>query len=234
MLKISNLHVSYGKIMAVKGIDLEVARGEIVTLIGSNGAGKTSALKSISGLVPISSGSIYFNDMALNNLKAYSITSLGIIHVPEGRGIFPNLTVKENLEIGAYLKKGGYVSDKLDEVYDMFPVLKARQKQKAGTFSGGEQQMLAIGRALMSDPKMMLLDEPSLGLAPMIVQNIFRIIGELNRNKKITILLVEQNANLALSVSHRGYIIETGVIVNKNLSSVLIHDDEVKKAYLGG
>ncbi len=234
MLKLTGLHISYGKISAVKGIDLEVAPGEIVTLIGSNGAGKTSILKSISGIIPAVSGSILFEGREIKNMKAYEVTALGIIHVPEGRGIFPNLTAMENLEMGGYLKKNAFVRDKIDEVFQLFPRLKERRKQRAGTFSGGEQQMLAIGRGLVADPRMMLLDEPSLGLAPIIVQNIFNIIRQLNEEKKITILLVEQNANLALRVSRRGYILETGSMVKDGLSSSLMNDDGVRKAYLGG
>lgn len=234
MLKVKNLQVSYGKIKALQGIDFEINAGEIVTLIGSNGAGKTTTLQTLSGILKPIGGSIEFKGQYIHKLPANKITRKGLIHVPEGRGVFANLSVFENLEMGGYLKKKNFVAEKIEEVFEMFPRLEERKKQKAGTLSGGEQQMLAIGRALVSDPELLLLDEPSLGLAPVIVQDIFKIIKRLNEEKKLTILLVEQNAQVALRVSHRGYIIETGHIVKNDEANSLLHDDEVRKAYLGG
>ena len=211
--KIDNLNVHYGAIHALKNVSLEVNEGEIVTLIGSNGAGKTTTLRTISGLVPKTSGSIEFLDESLDSVKATDIVKKGISHVPEGRRIFPDMTVLENLQMGAYLRndKDGIKKDIL-EIYNKFPRLKERKNQLAGTLSGGEQQMLAISRALMSRPKFLLLDEPSMGLAPVIVQDIFKLIKQINQ-EGTTIFLVEQNANMALSISNRAYILETGEIV---------------------
>lgn len=234
MLKVENLAVSYGQIQALKGISFQIRPGEIVTLIGSNGAGKTTTLKALSGLLKIGSGRVLLEDRDLNKIPAHEIARLGLVHVPEGRGIFAPLTVKENLEMGGYLKKKPEIERGIEEVFAIFPRLKERHKQKAGTLSGGEQQMLAIGRALISEPRVLLLDEPSLGLAPVIVQSIFAVIQKLNHEKRLPILLVEQNARMALSISHRGYILETGKIIREDSAARLIHDDEVKKAYLGG
>ncbi|MVB10768.1 High-affinity branched-chain amino acid transport ATP-binding protein LivF [Caprobacter fermentans] len=234
MLKIQNLNVYYDAIHALTDINIEVKEGEIVTLIGANGAGKTSTLRAISGLVPAKSGTITFEDKKLNGYPAYKIPYLGISHVPEGRRIFSNLTVMENLQMGAYCRKddAGIKKD-FEMVYARFPRLKERMKQRGGTLSGGEQQMLAMGRALMARPKILLLDEPSMGLAPIIVQEIFHIIKEIN-GSGTTILLVEQNANMALSIANRAYVIETGNIVLEGKASDLLQDDSVKQAYLGG
>ncbi|WP_411677409.1 ABC transporter ATP-binding protein [Caproicibacter sp.] len=234
MLKIQNLNVYYDAIHALTDINIEVKEGEIVTLIGANGAGKTSTLRAISGLVPAKSGTITFEDKKLNGYPAYKIPYLGISHVPEGRRIFSNLTVMENLQLGAYCRKddAGIKKD-FEMVYAKFPRLKERMKQRGGTLSGGEQQMLAMGRALMARPKILLLDEPSMGLAPIIVQEIFHIIKEIN-GSGTTVLLVEQNANMALSIANRAYVIETGNIVLEGKASDLLQDDSVKQAYLGG
>lgn len=232
--KIKDLNVHYGAIHALKNVSLQVNEGEIVTLIGSNGAGKTSTLRTISGLVPKSSGTIEFMDKPIENTKATDIVKMGISHVPEGRRIFSDMTVLENLEMGAYLRndKEGIKEDILD-IYNKFPRLKERKSQLAGTLSGGEQQMLAISRALMSKPKFLLLDEPSMGLAPVIVQDIFKLIKQINE-EGTTIFLVEQNANMALSISNRAYILETGEVVMSGNASELLESDDVKKAYLGG
>lgn len=232
--KIENLNVHYGAIHALKDVSLEVNEGEIVTLIGSNGAGKTSTLRTISGLVPKTSGNIEFMGESLDNVKATDIVKKGISHVPEGRRIFTDMTVYENLEMGAYLRKDkdGIKKDIL-EIYNKFPRLKERKSQFAGTLSGGEQQMLAISRALMSRPKFLLLDEPSMGLAPVIVQEIFNLIKEINK-EGTTIFLVEQNANMALSISNRAYILETGEVVMSGNANELLQSDDVRKAYLGG
>ncbi|AKX95358.1 ABC transporter ATP-binding protein [Moorella thermoacetica] len=234
LLKVENLDVYYGAIHALKGISLEVNEGEIVTLIGANGAGKSTTLNTICGLLRPRSGRITFQGQALNGLSAPAIVKLGISQVPEGRRIFPNLTVKENLELGAYLRRDREgIRRSMQDVFRRFPRLEERQKQMAGTLSGGEQQMLAIGRALMSRPKLMLLDEPSMGLAPLLVQEIFNIIKEINQ-QGTTILLVEQNANMALSVAHRGYVLETGRITLQGKAAELAVNAAVKKAYLGG
>ncbi|AOQ25471.1 ABC transporter ATP-binding protein [Neomoorella thermoacetica] len=234
LLKVENLDVYYGAIHALKGISLEVNEGEIVTLIGANGAGKSTTLNTICGLLRPRSGRITFQGQALNGLPAPAIVKLGISQVPEGRRIFPNLTVKENLELGAYLRRDREgIRRSMQDVFRRFPRLEERQKQMAGTLSGGEQQMLAIGRALMSRPKLMLLDEPSMGLAPLLVQEIFNIIKEINQ-QGTTILLVEQNANMALSVAHRGYVLETGRITLQGKAAELAVNAAVKKAYLGG
>ena len=234
MLKVENLHVKYGAIHAVKGIDLEVKEGEIVTLIGANGAGKSSTLKAISGLEKAAEGSITFNGQPLNKLSARDIMKLGISHVPEGRRIFAGLTVLENLEMGAYLRKDkAGIKEDLKKVYSRFPILEKRSRQDAATLSGGEQQMLAMGRALMAKPKLLLLDEPSMGLAPILVQEIFSIIQDI-KAQGTTVLLVEQNARMALSIADRGYVLETGKVVYAGTGEELAESEEIAKAYLGG
>ena len=232
MLKIDELKVSYGGIEAVKGITFEVPDGKIVTLIGANGAGKSTTLRSIAGLVKPAHGRIHLQGEDITALSPDRIVSKGITLVPEGRHVFPDLTVLENLKIGAYLRKDS-LEDDLNWVYELFPRLKERSWQAAGTLSGGEQQMLAMGRALMSRPKLLMLDEPSMGLAPILVEQIFEIIQNLNKNGS-TILLVEQNAQMALSVAHRGYVLETGRVVTTGTGEELIESPEIKKAYLGG
>ncbi|RGC53283.1 ABC transporter ATP-binding protein [Absiella sp. AM29-15] len=234
MLKVEGLNIKYGAIHAVKGIDLEVNEGEIVTLIGANGAGKTSILKALSGLVKPSAGTITYDGKVLNKCSAQDIMKLGISHVPEGRRIFAGMTVLENLELGAYQRKDkdGIKRD-LEAVYERFPILKDRSKQNAATLSGGEQQMLAMGRALMANPKILLLDEPSMGLAPILVKEIFNIIKDINA-KGTTVLLVEQNARMALSIAHRAYVMETGNIVMSGTGKELSESEEIQKAYLGG
>ena len=235
MLEIKNLVVNYGVITALQGVSLEVQQGRIVTLIGANGAGKTSTLRTISGLLRASSGEILYQGAKISDLPPHRIVKLGISHVPEGRMIFANLTVMENLRMGAYLQKDkAIIQRELDYVMGVFPRLKERQQQVAGTLSGGEQQMLAIGRALMSKPKFLMLDEPSLGLAPLLVKTIFEKIVEINQQHGITILLVEQNANLALEISHFGYVLETGRISLADHSRALRQNPQVKSAYLGG
>jgi branched-chain amino acid transport system ATP-binding protein len=235
MLEIKNLAVSYGAITALHGISLSVPPGRIVTLIGANGAGKTTTLKTISGLLRARSGEILYDGKNIAGRPTHQIVKLGLSHVPEGRMIFANLTVMENLQMGAYLQKDRQVIQReLEHVFAMFPRLQERQQQIAGTLSGGEQQMLAIGRALMSQPKFLMLDEPSLGLAPLLVKTIFEKIVEINRQQGITILLVEQNANLALEVSHYGYVLETGKITLQGDSAVLRQNPQVQSAYLGG
>ena len=234
MLKVEDLHVYYDAIHAIKGVTFEVGEGEIVTLIGANGAGKTTTLHAISGLLKPKSGSITFMGQNLLTTKPHMIVRSGLAQVPEGRRVFSELTVQENLEMGAYIRKdkAGIAAD-YDMVFERLPRLKERRKQLAGTLSGGEQQMLAIGRALMAKPKMMLLDEPSMGLSPILVQVIFSIIKEVN-DTGVTILLVEQNAKMALNIANRAYVLETGSIVMSGDASVLANDDKVKKAYLGG
>jgi len=235
MLEIKNLFVSYGAINALQGISLSVKAGSIVTLIGANGAGKTTALKTISGLLKPKAGEIFYEGKNIADLPPHQIVKLGLSHVPEGRMVFANLTVMENLQMGAYLQKDkAVVKCELDFVFSIFPRLKERERQIAGTLSGGEQQMLAIGRALMSKPKFLLLDEPSLGIAPLLVKTIFEKIVEINRAQGITILLVEQNANLALEISHFGYVLETGRITLADDSAALRRNPQVKSAYLGG
>ncbi len=233
-LEIKDLHVHYGKIEAIKGISVVVNEGEIVTLIGANGAGKTTTLKTISGLRPVSSGSIIFDGKDISKLPAHDRVRLGISQAPEGRGIFPGMTVLENLEMGKYhLKmKNSEIDEDLEKIYSLFPRLKERASQAGGTLSGGEQQMLAIGRALMARPKVLLLDEPSMGLAPQMIANIFRIITEINK-QGVTILLVEQNAQQALSRAHRAYVLETGSITKEANAKDLLNDPHVKSAYLG-
>ncbi|KAA0259219.1 ABC transporter ATP-binding protein [Deferribacter autotrophicus] len=233
MLKLEKVHTKYGHIEALKGIDLHIKEGEIVTIIGANGAGKTTTLNTISGILKPAAGKITFLNEDITNLSADKIVAKGIIQVPEGRQIFANLTVYENLLMGAYLRKDKVEVEKdLKKVYELFPRLEERKNQLGGTLSGGEQQMLAIGRALMSRPVLLLLDEPSLGLAPIIVENIFEIIKEIN-SQGTTILLVEQNAHLALSIAHRGYVMETGRIIMEDDAKALLNNEEVKKAYLG-
>ena len=232
-LEIRDLHVSYGGIRALKGVDLTVEEGQIVTLIGANGAGKSTALRAISGLQKPQSGSILYGGEELVGLPAKEIVRRGIIHVPEGRRVFPDMTVAENLKIGAFLRKDkdGIASD-MDYVYSLFPRLKERSWQPAGTLSGGEQQMLAVGRALMSRPKVLMMDEPSLGLAPLIVKDIFSIIRRVNADG-ITVLLIEQNANAALRIADYGYVLETGVIALTGTGEELLRNESVREAYLG-
>ena len=234
-LEIKDLRVFYGKIEAIKGISVVVNQGEIVTLIGANGAGKTTTLKTISGLRPVTSGQILFDGEDISKVPAHERTALGISQAPEGRGIFPGMTVLENLEIGKYFRKDrkNEMEEDLKNVYHLFPRLKEREGQAGGTLSGGEQQMLAIGRALMSRPKVLLLDEPSMGLAPMMIQNIFNIITQINNELGTTILLVEQNAQQALQRAHRAYVLETGKVVKEAKASDLLNDPDVKAAYLG-
>jgi branched-chain amino acid transport system ATP-binding protein len=234
MLEIKNLSVNYGAITALHGISLEVKQGDIVTLIGGNGAGKTTTLKAISGLLKVR-GEVLYEGKDIANLAPHKIVKLGLCHVPEGRMVFANLTVLENLKMGAYLRSDKTeIEQEMDYVFCIFPRLKERMKQLAGTMSGGEQQMLAIGRALMAKPKFLMLDEPSLGIAPLLVKTIFEKIVEINRQQNITILLVEQNANLALEISKYGYVLETGKIILQNDSASLRQDPKVRSAYLGG
>ena len=233
VLSVRGLNVSYGTIPALHSVDLEVNKGEIVTLIGANGAGKTTTLRTISGLLKPREGAVTFNGNDITGVKPHVITGRGISHVPEGRGIFANLTVHDNLELGGYLRKDKIQQSEYERVYSLFPVLKERIKQNAGTLSGGEQQMLAISRALMAKPALLLLDEPSLGLAPQMVQTIFRVIREINA-EGTTILLVEQNAHMALVTAHRGYVMETGRITASDDTKALLASDRIKKAYLGG
>ena len=233
MLELKNLSSGYGAIEALKSINIHIEQSEVVTLIGSNGAGKSTTLRNITGLVPATAGDILFEGRRLNGVPTHQIVAMGISMVPEGRAIFANLTVAENLDMGAYLQTNKTKNAKeLDRIYTLFPRLKERRKQLGGTLSGGEQQMLAIGRALMSRPRLLLLDEPSLGLAPLLVQTIFAAIDEINK-EGATILLVEQNAYAALKHSHRGYVLETGTIVMEGASDKLAADPRVKEAYLG-
>jgi branched-chain amino acid transport system ATP-binding protein len=235
MLELKDLTVNYGAITALHGISLSVPDGKIVTLIGANGAGKTTALKTISGLLKPKSGEIHYGEKNIASLPPHQIVKLGLSHVPEGRMIFANLTVMENLQLGAYLQRDRQIiRHELEHVFALFPRLQEREKQIAGTLSGGEQQMLAIGRALMSRPKFLMLDEPSLGLAPLLVKTIFEKIVEINRQQGITILLVEQNAKLALGISHFGYVLETGRVAVQGDSTTLQQNPQVKSAYLGG
>lgn len=232
-LVLKNVETYYGKIHALKGISLEVPRGKIVTLLGSNGAGKTTTLKTISGLLQASTGKIEFYGRDITKEKAHNIVGMGLIQVPEGRRIFKDLTVKENLELGGFTLKDEALRRKgIERVFEVFPRLKDRQKQSGGTLSGGEQQMLAIGRAMMTDPKLLLLDEPSMGLAPLVVQDIMRIIKQLN-SEGTTILLVEQNAKIALKLANYGYVLETGQLVMEGDSAELRKDERITKAYLG-
>src|SRR5919197_4768243 len=232
LLEIEDIHVHYGKIAALKGVSVDVGEGEIVTLIGANGAGKSTTLKTISGLRPLASGRIVFDGRDISRMPGHRRVLAGIGPAPEGRGIFPGMTVTENLQMGAYARKGELRKD-LDEVFGLFPRLAERRNQAGGTMSGGEQQMLAIGRALMTQPKVLLLDEPSMGLAPVLVTQIFSIIDEINR-RGTTVLLVEQNAQQALQVADRAYVLETGTIVKSAPARELLDDPEVRAAYLGG
>ncbi len=234
MLKIDNIHVYYGAIHALKGVSLEVGKGEIVTLIGANGAGKSTTLRTISGLLAPKGGMISFLGGDIGGIPAHEIVKRGISQVPEGRRIFAEMSVQENLEMGAFIRKDkGGVEKDFDLVYERFPRLKERRRQQAGTLSGGEQQMLAMGRALMSRPKLLLLDEPSMGLAPLLIKEIFSIIEDINR-EGTTVLLVEQNANMALSIAHRAYVLETGRITLSGAAKELAASEDVRKAYLGG
>jgi branched-chain amino acid transport system ATP-binding protein len=233
MLELSEIHTFYGNIEALKGVTLAVEEGECVTLIGSNGAGKSTTLRSISGLTPARQGQVTFEGKEITRTAPQDIVQLGISQSPEGRKCFPRMTVRENLDMGAYLRRDKSVSEDLDRVFELFPRLQERERQKAGTMSGGEQQMLAIGRALMARPRLLLLDEPSMGISPILTERIYDTIAEINR-QGTTILLVEQNANFALGVSQRGYVLETGKVVLSNDSAALKEDPEVQKAYLGG
>ena len=233
ILKVEGINVYYGAIHAIKDISFEVNQGEIVTLIGANGAGKTTTLQTISGLLHTRTGSITFQGQNITNIRADKLVSRGLAQVPEGRRVFLQMSVQENLEMGAYTQPQAGVPKDLEMVFELFPRLKERRDQVAGTLSGGEQQMLAMGRAMMSHPKLLMLDEPSMGLAPLLVEQIFEIIKNLNKQGS-TILLVEQNAQMALSVAHRGYVLETGKIVTTGTGEELIRSPEIKKAYLGG
>jgi branched-chain amino acid transport system ATP-binding protein len=234
MLKIEDINVYYGNIHALKGVSLDINEGEIVTLIGANGAGKSTLLKTISGLLKPKTGNILFEGQSISGKVAQSIVKQGLSHVPEGRRVFANMSVEENLELGAYLRKDKQgIKEDFEKVYTLLPRLLERRKQLSGTLSGGEQQMLAMGRALMARPKLLLLDEPSMGLAPLLVKTIFQIIEEINKSGT-TILLVEQNANMALSIADRAYVIETGKIVISGSSEELNQSDQIRMAYLGG
>ena len=235
LLEVQDLHVHYGRIEAIKGISFHVAEGEIVTLIGANGAGKTTTLKTVSGVRPVTSGSVVFDGQNITAMPPHRRVELGLCQAPEGRGIFPGMTVLENLDMGAYTRrdrKSAEFRSDIDRVFELFPRLQERRTQTGGTMSGGEQQMLAIARALMARPRVLLLDEPSMGLAPMIVQQIFEIITEINQ-QGTTVLLVEQNAQQALQRAHRAYVLETGLIVRADEAKVLLGDESVRAAYLG-
>ena len=233
MLKVNDINVYYGAIHAIKGVSFQVSEGEVVTLIGANGAGKSTILNTVCGLLRSRTGSVEFLGKNLASLPAHKIVELGMAHVPEGRRIFQQMTVEENLEMGAFTQPRASFDPNLERVYDQFPRLKERRRQVAGTLSGGEQQMLAMGRGLMSGPRLLMLDEPSMGLAPILVEQIFEIIRQLHK-AGVTILLVEQNAQMALSVADRGYVLETGKIVATGAGADLLRDEAVKKAYLGG
>jgi branched-chain amino acid transport system ATP-binding protein len=232
LLEVEEIRTHYGAIEALKGISLTVEEGEVVTLIGSNGAGKSTTLRSISGLTPASAGKISFGGEDITRVPAHHIVEYGIALAPEGRHCFPRMTVRENLDLGAHHRRGPEIAEDLEKVYELFPRLRERERQKAGTMSGGEQQMLAIGRALMARPRLLMLDEPSMGIAPILVQRIYQTIGEINRSG-VAILLVEQNANYALDAARRGYVLETGRVVLANDSAALRNDPEVQRAYLG-
>jgi branched-chain amino acid transport system ATP-binding protein len=232
--RVQNLRVFYERVEALRGISLEVEEGAVVTLIGANGAGKSTTLRAISGLIGIAAGEIFFEEKKIHGLSPQEVVRSGIAHVPEGRRVFPYMTVRENLMLGAFRRKDkGKIRGDLEGVFEHFPILRERRSQSAGSLSGGEQQMLAIGRALMSQPKLLLLDEPSLGLAPLMVKEVGRIIVEINR-RKVGIILVEQNAQMALRLAHKGYVLETGCIALQGKASELIDNEHVKKAYLGG
>lgn len=233
-ITLKEVFVNYNEGEALKGISINILEGSIVALIGSNGAGKTTTLRAISGLVPISSGEVFFQNTRINGLPPHKIVGLGIAHVPEGRGIFPSMTVLENLRIGAFLRREyREVNKDLKTVFEYFPRLKERTRQKAGSLSGGEQQMLAIGRGLMNHPSILMLDEPSLGLAPIMIENVTKIIEEINKSTKLTIILVEQNAQMALQIADSGYVLETGKIVLQGTCRELQDDEGVRRAYLG-
>lgn len=232
LLKVEDLNVYYGGIHAIKNVSFEIKKGEIVALIGANGAGKTTILHTVSGLIQPKSGNISLKGIDITNIKAHNLVTMGLSHTPEGRRIFTELTVLENLQLGAYTRPANEVSDSIKKMFELFPRLKERKRQLAGTMSGGEQQMLAIARSLMSKPEILLLDEPSMGLAPMLVQEIFNIIKKINE-QGVTILLVEQNANQALSISNRAYVLETGEIILEGTGKELLNNTEIKKAYLG-
>ena len=233
MLQVDSINVFYGSIHAIKDVSFSVEQGEIVTLIGANGAGKSTILKTVSGLLRSKGGSVQFHDNSITGAAPHRIVSMGLAHVPEGRHVFAQMTVEENLEMGAYTRPQGEIAPGLERVYIRFPRLKERRKQISGTLSGGEQQMLAMGRALMSQPTLLMLDEPSMGLAPLMVEQIFAIVKELHKDG-VTVFLVEQNAQMALSVADRGYVLETGKIVLTGEGKALLEDGAVKKAYLGG
>jgi branched-chain amino acid transport system ATP-binding protein len=234
MLEVRNIKTYYGNIQALKGVDIQISEGEIITLIGANGAGKTTTLMSISGVVPPRSGEVLFLGKPISGLQPNEIVAQGICQVPEGRRIFPYLTVSENLDMGAFLRTDTQqIKKDIDYIFTLFPILAERRNQAGGTLSGGEQQMLAVGRALMAKPRLLLLDEPSLGLAPLVVKQIFEIIKKINQESKTTIFLVEQNANLALRVAHRGYVLENGRVTMEDSAARLLADEGVKRAYLG-
>jgi branched-chain amino acid transport system ATP-binding protein len=232
LLEVEDIHTYYGAIEALRGVSLSVDEGEVVTIIGSNGAGKSTTLRSISGLTPAKSGKVVFEGQDITRVPAHEIVGYGIALAPEGRHCFARMTVRENLDLGAHLRRDVEINDDLERVFDLFPRLKERERQKAGTMSGGEQQMLAIGRALMARPKLLMLDEPSMGIAPILVQRIYETIAEINR-QGVSILLVEQNANYALDVAKRGYVLETGEVALTNESAQLRDDPAVQRAYLG-
>lgn len=234
MLKLENVQAGYGNILAIKDVTLEIGKGEIVTLIGANGAGKSTTLMTISGVVQCRSGRILLNDSEINGLAPDQIVKMGVCQVPEGRHIFPMLTVRENLDMGAFMRRDkAKIKDDIEYVYSLFPILKERRNQDGGTLSGGEQQMLAMSRALMARPEVMLLDEPSMGLAPLIIKQIFQIIKKINSESDTTIFLVEQNANQALQIADRGYVIENGVITMTGSAKSLLSNEDIQKAYLG-
>lgn len=232
LLEIRDLKVCYGGIVALNGISFDVNEREIVTLIGANGAGKSTTLRSIMGLVPLTSGTIFYDGVKINGMDTRKIVEMGLVLVPEGRRVFPNLTTLENLKIGGYLQDGKREQQALEHVYELFPRLLERHWQLAGTLSGGEQQMLAVGRALMANPKVIMMDEPSLGLAPLVVKDIFSIIRKINE-EGVTVLLIEQNANVALKTAHQGYVMETGVITNHGTGRELLENVDIRAAYLG-
>jgi len=234
MLKLNNIMTYYGNIQALKGVSIDVSAGEVITLIGANGAGKTTTLMSVSGVVPPRSGEIFFEDKPIHNLPGNQIVALGLSQVPEGRRIFPYLTVSENLDMGAFLRTDNdRIKTDMEYIFELFPILAERRNQAGGTLSGGEQQMLAISRALMAKPRLLLLDEPSLGLAPLVVKQIFEIIGKIRAEQNTTIFLVEQNANMALKIADRGYVMENGKITLTDTAANLLVNDAVRKAYLG-
>lgn len=233
LLRLSSITVHYGKVAALRGVSLHVLRGEIIALIGANGAGKSTALRTISGLSLPSAGEIWLENQRIDGLPPEKIVALGIAHVPEGKRLFPDMTVGENLSLGAYIRRDSETDRELQMVYEYFPILEERRNQRAGSLSGGEQQMLAIGRALMSKPKLLLMDEPSLGLMPIMVRQIGKIISDINRRNEVSIVLVEQNAYMALKLAHRGYVLETGTIALSGDARGLVGHEQLRKAYLG-